>query len=154
MGDAELFGEFADAVRDDLLADQEAFIDERIAAMEERHRKYGESLYLLQPNVKEGAGGLRDFHTATWCTRATHRATRGFDDLLHSGLLTERELDEYRSALDFLWRVRNELHLVSRRKNDQMSFELQERIAELFGYRGAAAPTRAIVAGSSVAPRG
>lgn len=151
VGDADLFGEFTDVVRDDLLGDQEAFIAERIAAMEERHRKYGESLYLLQPNVKEGSGGLRDFHTATWCTRAAHPATRGFDDLLHFGLLTERELDEYRNALDFLWRVRNELHLVSRRKNDQMSFELQERVAEAFGYRGALPPTGAVVDGASAA---
>lgn len=137
-GDTQLFHEFADAVRQDLFGDAAGFLEERIEAMEERHQKYGESLYLLQPHVKEGAGGLRDFHTATWATRAAHPTTRGLEDLLHVGLLTEREMEEYRAALDFLWRVRNELHLISRRKNDQMSFDLQERVAAAFGYRGAA----------------
>ncbi|HVP30774.1 MAG TPA: [protein-PII] uridylyltransferase [Myxococcota bacterium] len=136
-GDTQLFHEFGEAVLQDLIGDAAAFIDERVEAMEERHRKYGESIYLLQPHVKEGAGGLRDFHTATWATRAAHPTTRGLEDLLHFGLLTEREMEEYRAALDFLWRVRNELHLISRRKNDQMSFELQERVAAAFGYRGA-----------------
>lgn len=137
-GDAQRFHEFGDAVRQDLIGDAAIFLEERVEAMEERHRRYGESLYLLQPHVKEGAGGLRDFHTATWATRAAYPSTRGLEDLLHVGLLTEREMEEYRAALDFLWRVRNELHLISRRKNDQMSFELQERIAAAFGYRDAA----------------
>ncbi len=136
VGDAALFHEFSDAVLEQLLGDKEAFLAERLDALRARHMKYGESLYLLQPNVKEGAGGLRDFHTAYWATRAAHPGTRGVDDLLHFGLLTEREMEDYRSALQFLWRVRNELHLISRRKNDQMSFELQERIASAFGYVG------------------
>jgi len=134
VGDVELFHEFSDAVLEQLLGDKEAFLAERLEALRTRHAKYGESIYLLQPNVKEGAGGLRDFHTAYWATRAAHPSTRGLDDLLHFGLLTEREMEEYRAALQFLWRVRNELHLISKRKNDQMSFDLQERIANSFGY--------------------
>ena len=136
VGDVALFHEFSDAVLEQLLGDKEAFLAERVDALHGRHMKYGESLYLLQPNVKEGAGGLRDFHTAYWATRAAHPSTRGLDDLLHFGLLTEREMEDYRSALQFLWRVRNELHLISRRKNDQMSFDLQERVAAAFGYVG------------------
>jgi len=150
-GDAQLFHEFGDAVRQDLIGDAIGFLEERVEAMHERHRKYGESLYLLQPHVKEGAGGLRDFHTATWATRAAHPTTRGLEDLLHFGLLTEREMEEYRAALDFLWRVRNELHLISRRKNDQMSFELQERIASAFGYRGASEGLEASPRGGGLA---
>lgn len=134
VGDVELFHEFSDAVLEDLLGDKEAFLAERMEALRSRHEKYGESLYLLQPNIKEGAGGLRDYHTAYWATRAAHPATRGLDDLLNFGLLTESEMAEYRAALQFLWRVRNELHLLAGRKNDQMSFELQERIARNFRY--------------------
>jgi [protein-PII] uridylyltransferase len=134
IGDVELFHEFSDAVLEQLLGDKEAFLEERLQALRARHAKYGESIYLLQPNVKEGAGGLRDFHTAYWATRAAHPSTRGLDDLLHFGLLTEREMEEFRGALQFLWRVRNELHLISKRKNDQMSFDLQERVANSFGY--------------------
>ncbi len=85
--------------------------------------------------MKEGAGGLRDYHNAYWATRAAHPTTRGIDDLLHFGLLTESEMEQYRSAIDFLWRLRNELHLISKRKNDQMSFEHQEQVATSLGLR-------------------
>jgi [protein-PII] uridylyltransferase len=134
VGDTELFHEFTDSLREETFSDQENFLAERMAALRERHKKYGESLYLLQPNVKEGAGGLRDYHNAYWATRAAHPSTRGFDDFLHFGLLTETEMEQYRAAIQFLWRLRNELHLNSRRKNDQMSFEHQEQVAAAWHY--------------------
>jgi [protein-PII] uridylyltransferase len=129
-GDVEIFHEFRDALRERVFADPAAFIAERVEALRDRHLKYGESLYLLQPNLKEGVGGLRDYHTAYWVARAAHRGLRGLDDLLHLGLLTEREMEEFRGALAFLWSVRNELHLTAGRPTDQLSFELQDRIAE------------------------
>jgi len=79
-----------------------------------RHTQYGDSLYLLQPNIKDGAGGLRDYHLSTWVMLATQHCSRGIDGFLHLGLLTEQEVVEYRAALDFMWRIRNELHLASR----------------------------------------
>ena len=133
-GDAEFFHEFTDALRRELLPDAERFLERQLASIERRHAEFGESLYLLQPNVKEGAGGLRDYHAAVWAMRAVLPSARGLDDLLYQGLLTESEMEAYRSALDFLWRVRNELHLIARRRQDQMSFELQEQIARAFGY--------------------
>jgi [protein-PII] uridylyltransferase len=134
VGSGVLFHEFSDRVRAELFADAEAFIEEQIRAQEARHQRFGDSLYLLQPNVKEGAGGLRDYHVSWWVMQASLPAARGREDFLHLGLLTENELREYEAALDFLWRVRNELHLLAGRKNDQMSFEAQERIAASFGY--------------------
>lgn len=141
-GDAVFYHEFLDAVRRELLQDVEAFLGRQIEALEQRHQAYGESLYLLQPNVKEGAGALRDYHGAIWAMRAVLPTARGLEDLLHFGLLTESEMEAYRAALDFLWRVRNELHLLAKRRQDQMSFELQEQIAASFGYpdRGPDAP--------------
>jgi [protein-PII] uridylyltransferase len=133
-GDGEFFHQFADTIHRELLPDSAEFIDEVVEGLAQRHADYGESLFLLQPNVKEGAGTLRDYHTAYWVARAAHPSLRDLDDLLHFGLLTEREMDEYLSALDFIWRVRNELHLISKRANDRMSFELQVQIAEAFGY--------------------
>ena len=133
-GDPDFFHEFSDALRRELLPDVEHFLARQVASIEKRHAEFGESLYLLQPNVKEGAGGLRDYHAAIWAMRAVMPSARGLEDLLHSGLLTESEMEAYRSALDFLWRVRNELHLIARRRQDQMSFELQEQIAATFGY--------------------
>jgi [protein-PII] uridylyltransferase len=74
-------------------------------------------------------GGLRDYHTALWVTRAIQPLVRTLDDLLDVGLLSELEMERYREGLEFLWRVRNQLHLISGRKTDQMSFEHQEEIA-------------------------
>jgi [protein-PII] uridylyltransferase len=128
-GDVGLFHEFSAAVRNDLLANPGDFVRTQAEALAERHAKYGGSLYLLQPNLKDGVGGLRDYHTALWVARATQPLVRTLDDLLHVGLLSELEMERYREGLQFLWRVRNQLHLLSGRKADQMSFELQEEIA-------------------------
>jgi [protein-PII] uridylyltransferase len=134
-GDAALFHELGRAVRERLIPDVAAFVERQRAATVERHERFGESLYLLQPNVKEGAGGLRDFHAAYWAARAAEPLVREADDFLHAGLLTATETEELRDALDFLWRTRNQLHLESERKQDQMSFELQERVARVFAYQ-------------------
>lgn len=133
-GDPVFYHEFLEAIRRELLLDVEHFLARQVAAMHQRHTAYGESLYLLQPNVKEGAGGLRDYHAAIWAMRAVLPTARGLEDLLHYGLLSESEMEAYRDGLDFLWRVRNELHLSARRRQDQMSFEAQEQIAAAFGY--------------------
>ena len=133
-GDGEFFHEFADTIRRELLQDVGAFIREQVELLEKRHRSYGESLFLLQPNVKEGAGALRDYHAAYWVARGAQPSLRNLDDFLHFGLLTEVEMNEFRSALDFIWRVRNELHLTAGRANDQMNFEVQEQVAEAIGY--------------------
>lgn len=133
-GDGEFFHDFADRIRDELLPDPVAFVSEQQELMRERQLEYGNTLYLLQPNVKEGAGTLRDYHAAYWVARGTQPSVRNVDDFLHFGLLTEVEMQQYRDALDFLWRTRNELHLRAKRANDQMSFEAQEEIAEGLGY--------------------
>ncbi len=133
-GSGVLFHEFAKALREELCGDPDRFIDEQREAMAKRHVQFGDTLYLLQPNVKEGAGGLRDYHLSLWAMQVSQPGSRGFEGFLHLGLLTEAEVEEYRQAVDFLWRVRNELHRLSGRKNDQLSFELQERMAERFGY--------------------
>ncbi|HEU4430274.1 MAG TPA: [protein-PII] uridylyltransferase [Myxococcota bacterium] len=133
-GDATLFHELMRAVRERAIPELAEFAERQLAALRERHLRMGESLYLLQPNLKEGAGGLRDYHTAYWVARACERDFRDLPDLLYVGFLTESELREYQHALGFLWRVRNALHLETKRKTDQMSFELQERLAGKLGF--------------------
>jgi [protein-PII] uridylyltransferase len=136
IGSGVLYHEFQDKLRDQLFNEPARFIEEQRAAVEERHARFGDSLYLLQPNVKDGAGALRDYHLAYWVMQVSQPRARGREDFLHLGLLTEAELSEYDAALDFLWRLRNELHLLTGRKNDQLSFDVQERIALTFGYGG------------------
>ncbi|MDP6980329.1 MAG: [protein-PII] uridylyltransferase [Myxococcota bacterium] len=133
-GDGEFFHEFSDTIRRELLPDVAEFIEEQVRVVEERHARYGESAFLLQPNIKEGVGGLRDYHAAFWVARAAQPTSRDLEDFLHFGLLTESEMEDYRAALNFLWRVRNALHIETGRYNDQISFEQQERIAEALGY--------------------
>jgi [protein-PII] uridylyltransferase len=133
-GSGVLFHEFAMHRRAELLRDPERAIGEQIAAARERHGDFGDSLYLLQPNVKEGEGALRDFHTAFWVMQTIQPGARRLEEFLHLNLLTEEEIASLFDALDFLWRIRNELHLVAGRKNDQMSFEFQEKMAVSLGY--------------------
>jgi [protein-PII] uridylyltransferase len=134
VGSGVLFHELTEALREKVFTDPARFIEEQLKGLAERHTRFGDSLYLLQPNLKDGAGGLRDYQVSYWAMQATQPLARGREDFLHLGLLKEEELAEYDAALDFLWRVRNELHLRSGRKHDQMSFELQEQIAERQGF--------------------
>ncbi len=133
-GSGVLFHQFVERVRSEVNADSGNFVSGQLAALRERHLQHGGSLYLLQPNIKEAAGGLRDYHTAYWVLQATQPGGGRIDDFLHVGLLTEEESQEYLAALDFLWRVRNEAHLIMGRKHDELSFELQEKIADSLGY--------------------
>ena len=71
---------------------------------------------------------------AYWVTRCVQPSMRDIEDMMHFGLLTQAEAAEFRSALEFLWRVRNELHFRAGRRNDQMSFEQQEQVAVAFEY--------------------
>ena len=135
-GDAELFHALSRAVRERLIPDPARFVAEQRRAMALRHERFGESLYLLQPDLKEGAGGLRDYHTALWVTRAADAQVREPADWLHAGLLSESELRELQEALDFLWQVRNQLHRISGRRADRLTFELQEQLARDFGHSG------------------
>jgi [protein-PII] uridylyltransferase len=138
VGSGVLFHEFSEVLRAKIFADPARFIDDLLRGMGERHTRFGDSLYLLQPNLKDGAGGLRDYQVSYWAMQATEPSARGREDFLHLGFLKHEELAEYDFALGFLWRVRNELHLQSGRKNDQLSFELQEQIAEKLGWGGSA----------------
>jgi [protein-PII] uridylyltransferase len=111
------------------------FIKEKIADMKTRREKYGSTVYLLEPNLKEGEGGLRDLQTAMWVARVKFKFSDP-KELIIKGILSEEELESYNAALDYLWRIRNELHYYNGRKNDQLSFDAQVHLAAFFGYKG------------------
>lgn len=98
-----------------------------------RHEKYGDSVYLLEPDVKNGAGGLRDLDSALWATRARF-GTNQLAELSRAGVITEKTQEETERAVDFLWTVRNHLHRISGRKTDRLTFAEQERVAAGMGY--------------------
>lgn len=112
----------------------EKFLQDKLDEMRGRREKFGDSLYLLEPNVKESEGGLRDLQSALWLARVRFKVA-GITELLNRALLPEREILEMRRARDFIWRVRNEMHYVAGRKWDQLTFDVQPQVAEAMGYR-------------------
>ncbi|MBN1142418.1 MAG: [protein-PII] uridylyltransferase [Deltaproteobacteria bacterium] len=114
--------------------DSRQFVRDKLAESETRQRKFGSSVYLLEPNIKEGKGGLRELHTAFWVAKV-HYKVRSPHELIHKGVLSERGLMEIEAAFDYLWRIRNELHYLRQRKCDQLQFPDQERISKFLGYQ-------------------
>jgi [protein-PII] uridylyltransferase len=133
-GDEKLYAQFDDAlVKDILNRNQQSFFKAKLAESRERHRRYGESIYLLEPQLKEGEGGLRDLHTALWLAKVKYKV-HALPELVQKAVITEPELNEVVAAQDFLFRLRNSLHFLSRRHTDQLTFEYQEQIAPMLGF--------------------
>ena len=113
------------------------YLTEKIAERSATRLKYGGSLYLREPNIKESAGGLRDFHCAGWLAFTRFRVT-SFDELVTPGIITYGQFSAFIRARNFLWRLRNEIHYLSGRKNDQLTFDLQDSAARDFHFRDSA----------------
>lgn len=109
-------------------------VDWLVETNQARHERFGDSTYLLEPNLKEGQGGLRDFHTMLWIARIKSGLTQ-VRDLEYHGHLSHEEYGQLKDALEFIGTVRNRLHLLNGRKYDQLHFENQLRIAKALGYR-------------------
>ncbi|MEW6672412.1 MAG: [protein-PII] uridylyltransferase [Thermodesulfobacteriota bacterium] len=99
----------------------------------QRHLSFGDASYLLEPNLKEGQGGLRDYHTMMWIARLRSNVHK-FDDLVTQGYLTRKEFEDFSKALTFIWSVRNRLHHLTGRKSDQLHFEYQVKLARAMKF--------------------
>jgi [protein-PII] uridylyltransferase len=108
--------------------DTNAFVERLIAENQQRRGKFGDSVYLLEPNLKQGHGGLRDLTTALWAARGRWRV-RELSELVVLGQASARQVARLAEARDFLCRIRAILHLETGRRQDQLTFELQEAIA-------------------------
>ena len=109
------------------------FVTAKLAEREERHRRAGQSRYLVEPNVKDGKGGLRDLHTLFWIAKYVYRV-RETDELVERGVFDAQEYRTFRRCADFLWSVRCNLHFVSGRAEERLSFDMQREIAVRLGY--------------------
>jgi [protein-PII] uridylyltransferase len=109
------------------------FVTAKLAEREERHRRAGQSRYLVEPNVKDGKGGLRDLHTLFWIAKYVYRV-RDSDELVERGVFDAHEYRTFRRCEDFLWSVRCNLHFLSRRPEERLSFDMQREIAQRLGY--------------------
>jgi len=134
-GASLLYTELLDLFRKKvLLRHSGKIIDWLVARNVERHRHFGDSSYLLEPNLKEGQGGLRDYHTMLWIGKIRHgfKQRRDFE---YTGQLSHDEYDRFTRALSFIWNVRNRLHHLAGRKCDQLHLEYQVTLAEELGFK-------------------
>ncbi len=139
-----MFDALRAAVDRELLSGRGAqqFIEEKLEEAARRDARFGDTIYRLEPEVKNGAGGLRELHTALWIARARWRV-RTPAELLRIGVLSNREERALSRAHAFLLRVRIELHLAARRRREGLGFEHQEAIAGILGM-GAGSGARAV----------
>ncbi|WP_028007651.1 [protein-PII] uridylyltransferase [Solimonas flava] len=133
-GDESLFRDMQAALTPDRIWPVKEFFEAKKAEQAARHRKYDDTGYKLEPNVKESPGGLRDIHTIGWVTKRYFGA-QTLGELRERGFLTKQECDELFAGQDFLWRVRFALHMLTGRHEDRLLFDHQIKVAELFGYR-------------------
>jgi [protein-PII] uridylyltransferase len=128
-GDQALFDEAQRRFQAEVVAGTERqYVIEKLAERNERHKKLGDSRYVVEPNVKEGKGGLRDLHTLYWIGKYLHKV-RDASELVDAGLLTPAEYRAFRRAENFFWAVRCHLHMITRRAEDRLTFDLQREVA-------------------------
>jgi [protein-PII] uridylyltransferase len=134
-GDEALYAEFRSMLANQVVnRGQQKFFRAKLEESQARHARYGDSVYLLEPQVKEGEGGLRDLHTAMWVAKIKYKVAT-LDELAQRAIVSAQELGQVLAARDFLWRVRNALHYLSGRHFDQLTFEYQDRVAPLLGFQ-------------------
>lgn len=133
VGDAALAAELQETLHRDLFkGTARDFIEAKLAERDERHLKQGER-YVVEPNVKEGKGGLRDLQSLFWIAKYMFDV-RDIDELVRLRVLTQEEFEMFEKAENFLWAVRCHLHLASGRANELLSFDMQVQVAECMGY--------------------
>jgi len=133
-GDDKLFDAAMGRFRKEVVAGSAAeFVAAKLAERDERHVKMGDTRYVVEPNVKDGKGGLRDLHTLYWIGKYVHGVDRPAE-LVKAGLLSAAEFRRFDRAERFFWAVRCHLHLLAERAEERLSFEYQPRIAEIMHY--------------------
>jgi [protein-PII] uridylyltransferase len=134
-GMSMLYSELMSQLRDKVIRKHpDRIMAELVAYTRSRHAQYGDSAHLLEPNLKEGQGGLRDYHAMLWMARLEvdlHQPR----DLEYFGMLSHSEFHDLWEALEFIWSTRNHLHHLCRRKYDRLHFENQIRIAERMKFK-------------------
>src|SRR6266545_3359040 len=135
-GDYGLYGTFDKSVESRLIKKGVSrFIREKLSETHCRHQEFGGSVYMLEPEVKEGEGGLRDVQTARWIARAKLNV-KDLDTLALNGIVNPADIANLKESQDFLLRVRNELHFSTGKHQDQLTFDQQEHVSAALGFEG------------------
>ncbi len=134
VGDKPLFEEMSGRFEKEVVSKTaKEFIDAKLFERDQRHKKTGESRYLVEPNIKDGKGGLRDLHTLFWIGKYYYRVERQ-RDLVEAGLFTANEFKRFKKAEKFLWTVRCHMHFLTGRAEERLSFDLQREMANRLKY--------------------
>jgi [protein-PII] uridylyltransferase len=134
LGDRALFDEMLKRFDEEVVRGTAAeFVAAKLGEREERHRRSGQSRYLVEPNVKDGKGGLRDLHTLFWIAKYVYRV-REVSELIAHGVFDRGEYQVFRHCEDFLWSVRSHMHFLMGRAEERLSFDIQREIAVRLGY--------------------
>jgi [protein-PII] uridylyltransferase len=134
LGDRNLFDELVTRFDKNVVQGTAAeFVAAKLAEREERLRRAGTSRYLVEPNVKDGKGGLRDLHTLFWIGKYVYRV-RKVEELVEHGVFDKDELTLFRRCENFLWSVRCNMHFLTARAEERLSFDIQREIAQRLGY--------------------
>jgi [protein-PII] uridylyltransferase len=134
VGDRKLFDDMSARFTKDIVQNSaREFVTAKLAEREERHRRAGTSRYLVEPNVKDGKGGLRDLHTLFWIAKYVYRV-REPEELIDHGVYDREEYLRFRRCEDFLWSVRCNMHFLTGRAEERLSFDIQREIAVRLGY--------------------
>lgn len=135
VGHQKLFADVMDQFSEYFITGQVLdFVEAKLAERDARHLRFGDSRYVLEPNVKEGKGGLRDLHTLWWLARYVYSVEQ-IHDLVDMALLTPEEYHAFEQARSFLWRVRCHLHYIAGRAEDRLTFDRQHALALAMGFR-------------------
>jgi [protein-PII] uridylyltransferase len=134
FGDRKLFNQLTSRFDREVVQNTaQEFVAAKLAEREDRHRRAGQSRYLVEPNVKDGKGGLRDLHTLFWIAKYVYRV-RDPGELLKAGVFDKQELQLFHRCENFLWSVRCHMHFISGRAEERLSFDIQREIAVRLGY--------------------
>lgn len=133
-GDDDLYQEIRRRFLVEVVAGTERkFVSEKLDERNARHKRMGDSRYVVEPNVKEGKGGLRDLQTLYWIGKYIHQVRSG-EDLVEAGLLTRLEYRSFRRAESFMLAVRCHLHMMTGRAEDRLTFDLQRQVAQRMNF--------------------
>lgn len=135
LGDEALWQRYQTQFREQVLASgQRDFITAKLEERIKRHERAGASRYKVEPNIKDGKGGLRDLHTLYWIAKYLHPDLNG-EDFVEQGVFTRSEYVMYRRCEDFLWTVRCNLHFLAGKPEERLTFDLQLAMAKRLHYR-------------------
>ena len=134
-GDEQLYRHFKKKFSADVEASSSsAFVEAKLGERDERHERMGDTRYVLEPNIKEGKGGLRDLHTLVWIAKYLYQVD-DVTDLVKKGIFTKRDAKRFSKAQNFLCTVRNHLHYLSSRPEERLVFNVQSELAQRMAYK-------------------